>query len=189
MRGRLFMASPRWDAPTAEVHVSRSRLAPHAHPAAELHGHALLGTMGTPNAATTQSMSMTTQREPAAIIWFEIGVADLARAEAFYTAVLGSSFRPFEEFDPHNYHIVTTSQGHLGGALVRIEAPAERGAQALGARLYAEVPDLTAAVARATQLGAEEVQPPRVIGSSGGWFAIVADPDGIGRASGARLVP
>jgi uncharacterized protein len=114
----------------------------------------------------------------APIIWFEIVVADLTTAETFYGRLLGWTFRPFEEYDPDNYHIVSTPQGTLGGALVRAEAAAQPGGQKLGVTLYAEVPDLTAALDRAGELGAETIQEPRVIGSADGWFAIVVDPDG-----------
>lgn len=113
------------------------------------------------------------------VIWFEIGVADLQQAEAFYAALLGWTFRPFEEYDPVNYHIVATPDGTLGGALVRIQAsPIEGTADGSGTVVYAAVDDLDAAVHKARSLGGGVVHAPRVIGSADGWFAIVTDPDG-----------
>ena len=115
---------------------------------------------------------------PAPIIWFEIAVADLATAEAFYGKLLGWTFRPFEEYDPDNYHIISTPEGTLGGALVRMESAPQPSVQPRGVRLYAEVPDLTAALERASALGAESIHAPRVFGSADGWFAIVVDAGG-----------
>ena len=113
-----------------------------------------------------------------AVIWFEIWVADLERAEAFYSALLGWTFRPFDDYDPVNYHIVATPDGTLGGALVRTAAPVPRGEGGMGTVVYAAVDDLEAAVSQARSLGGSLIQAPRVIGSADGWFAIVGDPDG-----------
>jgi predicted enzyme related to lactoylglutathione lyase len=116
---------------------------------------------------------------PAAVIWFEIWVADLERAEAFYAALLGWTFRPFEEYDPVNYHIVATPDGTLGGALVRSQVSPKQGAVDDGGTVvYAAVDDVGAAVDEAQSLGGRVIQAPKVIGSADGWFAIVGDPDG-----------
>ena len=117
--------------------------------------------------------------EPSSVIWFEIWVSDLDRAEGFYGPLLGWTFRPFEEYDPQNYHLVSTPDGALGGALVRIRETA-RPATGDGPRtvVYAAVPELHAAVAKARSLGAAVVAEPRAIGSADGWFALIEDQDG-----------
>jgi predicted enzyme related to lactoylglutathione lyase len=118
-------------------------------------------------------------RQPASVIWFEIWVSDLDRAEAFYGPLMGWTFRPFEEYDPENYHLVSMPTDALGGALVRIRSSA-RPAVGDGPRtvVYAAVHDLNVAVAQARTLGAAIVQEPCEIGSVDGWFAMVEDPDG-----------
>jgi predicted enzyme related to lactoylglutathione lyase len=116
---------------------------------------------------------------PASVIWFEIWVADLERAESFYAGLLGWAFRPFEEYDPVNYHIVATPEGTLGGALVRAQSSPEHGTKdGRGTVVYAAVDDVGVAVDQARSLGGSVVQAARVIGSADGWFAIVGDPDG-----------
>jgi predicted enzyme related to lactoylglutathione lyase len=117
--------------------------------------------------------------EPSPVIWFEIWVADLERAESFYGALLGWTFRPFEEYDPENYHLASTPEGSVGGALVRIREPA-RPATGDGPRtiVYAAVPDLHAAAGMARRMGAAVVEEPRAIGSADGWFALIDDQDG-----------
>jgi predicted enzyme related to lactoylglutathione lyase len=78
------------------------------------------------------------QESPSPIIWFEISVRDLEVAEPFYRTLLGWSFRPFDEYDPVNYHIVSTAEGTLGGALIRRPADQSRGATAPGTTVYAQ---------------------------------------------------
>jgi predicted enzyme related to lactoylglutathione lyase len=116
---------------------------------------------------------------PSSVIWFEIWVANLERAESFYAGLLGWTFRPFEEYDPVNYHIVATPEGTLGGALVRVQAHPEHGARdRRGTVVYAAVDDVGVAVDQARSLGGSVIEAPRVVGSADGWFAIVGDPDG-----------
>lgn len=116
---------------------------------------------------------------PSAVIWFEIWVSDLERAETFYATLLRWTFRPFEEYDPDQYHIVATPDGTLGGALVRTPgSPKRRSGNGRGTIVYAAVDDLEKAVEHARALGGSLIEAPRVIGSADGWFAIVSDPDG-----------
>ena len=114
---------------------------------------------------------------PAPVVWFEIRVTDLARAESFYGALLGWTFRPFEGYDPERYHLISTGEGRLGGGLVLVE-PAPVRSSLLGIVLYAEVPDLDPVLALAVSLGGAVMEPPAVVGPADGWFAVVTDPDG-----------
>ena len=112
---------------------------------------------------------------PAAVIWFEIVVEDFDRAKAFYGGLLGWSFELLEGYAEEYWAFAHETTGGIAGALTKASQARRPGG---GGVVYAMVPELEAAVARAVELGAVEVQGPTLITETAGSFALVADPDG-----------
>lgn len=110
----------------------------------------------------------------AAVVWFEIVVTDFEQAKRFYGQLLGWQFEQLEGYDEEYWTTVGAARG-INGALTGATADRRPGG---GAVVYVDVDDLEGAVGRALELGARQVQGPRIITPEDGRFAIVADPDG-----------
>lgn len=112
-----------------------------------------------------------------AIHWFEIPTADLARATAFYSEVLGTSgFTPWAEgavamtLFPYDH-----AANGVGGALVQ---RGDMRPAAGGVVIYLDAgQDLAGAVERAVRAGGQVTQPVTDIGDPG-YIALVRDRDG-----------
>lgn len=109
-----------------------------------------------------------------AINWFEIPVADLGRAVAFYTAMLGRPLKE-EKFGGTDIAIFPSDQRGVGGALV---ADARRKPTGDGALVYLDATgQLDACLERAQKAGGTVVLPRTAIGDPG-FIAIVRDQEG-----------
>ena len=127
--------------------------------------------MTTPTTATATP----TTAHPA-INWFEIPVADIDRAQAFYEALLGAPLRR-EPLGPQTLAVLPYTEPGVGGALIAGEhIPAPSGA---GTLVYLNVnPSLDAALARALAAGARLVTPRVDLPDGMGSFVQVLDIEG-----------
>lgn len=109
--------------------------------------------------------------EPHSLGWTQLNSTDPDRSKAFYTQLLGWTFRD----DPSPMGTYTTflkSDGPAGGMM---PMPAGVGAPSHWL-VYWAVADVAAAHAQATSLGAKSFVPPMDYG--GGTMAVMADPQG-----------
>jgi len=111
-----------------------------------------------------------------AVAWFEIPVADMARAIRFYNEVLGVSLEA-KPFGPAEIAIFpyTPKQG-VGGCLLKADGIVEPNRH--GAIVYLPTADLAEPLARAQKAGGEVVIPKTPIGPGMGFFARFADSEG-----------
>lgn len=107
--------------------------------------------------------------------WFEIPVADLDRAQAFYETVLGVSLQR-EDFGggamavfPHG------GKPNASGALIAQE-DCEPHVQ--GSIVYLSVTDLAPALERANRNGGDTIVPRTALPEDKGWFAQFRDSEG-----------
>ena len=111
-----------------------------------------------------------------AINWFEIPVANIDRAQAFYEALLGAPLRR-EAMGPQTLAVLPYTEPAVGGALIagdRIPAPSGN-----GTLVYLNVnPSLDAALARALAAGAQLVTPRVDLPDGMGSFVHVLDVEG-----------
>jgi hypothetical protein len=114
------------------------------------------------------------------VVWWEIETPDPAAAQRFYGELFGWTFR--RDFDGpksqlgRDYWIIERDGTGIGG--LQAALPGAPAAQA-GVRLYVEVGDLEAMIARAVALGAAVERERTYLGSDDFWFANVRDPQGI----------
>ncbi|MCV0394180.1 MAG: VOC family protein [Rhizobiaceae bacterium] len=108
-----------------------------------------------------------------ACVWFEIPVTDMARAKAFYEAVLQSSLRD-EEGGPNPMSVfATASENAVSGHLY----PGKPASGGNGPTIHLAVPEpLEEAMERVSANGGTVVSP--VISIPAGRFAYCIDPDG-----------
>ena len=106
-------------------------------------------------------------------VWFDIPVADLDRAAAFYGGVLGISVEK-SQFDNFSFGVLQHDDGNGGCLIPDAGAVASRG----GVLLYMNVDGrMREAVARVPALGGKVVEPVRAIGPHG-YRAVVLDSEG-----------
>jgi predicted enzyme related to lactoylglutathione lyase len=114
------------------------------------------------------------------VVWWEIETPDPAAAQRFYGELFGWSFR--REFDGpgsqlhRDYWIVERDGEGIGGLQAAL---ADSPTPQAGARLYVQVGDLEATIARAVELGATVERERTYLGSDDFWFANVRDPQGV----------
>lgn len=109
-----------------------------------------------------------------AIHWFEIPTLDLARASAFYEAVLGLSLKQVD-FGGTPMAIFPADDDGVAGALV---LDARRTPSAQGALVYLDATgQLDGSLARVTGAGGEVLLPKTSIGPQG-FIALVRDTEG-----------
>lgn len=105
--------------------------------------------------------------------FFEVTSADHERAQRFYGELFGWQVTA----DPSmgGYALVDTGAGDgaVGGGIDPSETPGDT-----GVRIYVRVPDLSAALARAEELGGTRLVEPTDLPAGYGRFAMFADPDG-----------
>ena len=107
------------------------------------------------------------------VVWFDIPVADLDRAQAFYAAVLGIEVQR-ESYGGVSFCVLAHDEGN-GGCLV--PAPDDAGA-ARGVLLYLNVDGrLRDALSETEHYGGRVLQKAHPIGPHG-WRALVLDSEG-----------
>ena len=113
---------------------------------------------------------------PNVISWFEIPVADLARAKHFYQQILDTSFKD-EDMGPYQMAIFASDEGSSSGSLMFGEhyQPSQTGAVVY---LYAG-DDLSIALAKIVQHGGQVLLPKTPIHEGEcGYFALFLDSEG-----------
>ncbi|MDZ3823788.1 MAG: VOC family protein [Pseudoxanthomonas sp.] len=114
------------------------------------------------------------------VVWFELYVKDMARAQAFYEKLLDVTLEPLDSPDPGYRMMVfpgAMEQGGQGvsGALVEQADGPSPGAG--GTMVYFGGEDCAVPAGRAAALGGRLVQDKMSIGPYG-FCAVVEDPDG-----------
>lgn len=111
-----------------------------------------------------------------AISWFEIPSTQLARAQAFYEAVLGCKMRR-EAMGPSEGAVFPYEGEGVGGAL--LAGPSAPQPHAGGTLVYLDAsPSLDAALARVTAAGGGIALPRQALPPGLGFFAHITDLDG-----------
>ncbi len=107
------------------------------------------------------------------VIWWEIQVPDLDKAQEFYRAVFGWTFEPFGE----GFVIAKVADGTMVGGLVSSADDAPPAARHV--RVYFAVSDLEETLRTVEANGGEVVDGRTLISEEYGWSATLADPTGI----------
>ena len=111
-----------------------------------------------------------------AISWFEIPVRDLARAQAYYQAMLACSMRR-EAMGPSEGAVFPYEGEGVGGALLCGPSAAKPGSD--GTLVYLDCsPSLDAAVARCAAAGGTVAMPRLALPPGMGFIAHIRDLDG-----------
>jgi predicted enzyme related to lactoylglutathione lyase len=105
-------------------------------------------------------------------VWFDIPVADLDRAAAFYTAVLGVGIRK-ETYDDFSFCVIDHRDGN-GGCLVKDEAEIGAGGVLIYLNVESRIRD---AVSKVVPHGGSIVKPIHSI-SPHGFRAVILDSEG-----------
>ena len=108
------------------------------------------------------------------INWFEIPVADMARAIAFYEPVMQVSLRR-EKMDCVELAVFPYDEPATGGALAKFDGIMPSGQ---GAIVYLHTADLAATLARVASAGGECVFGPVDLGQNIGTIALFTDSEG-----------
>jgi predicted enzyme related to lactoylglutathione lyase len=109
------------------------------------------------------------------VCWFEIYVQDMARARAFYEAVLGIALQPLEGPGPEMLAFPMDSEHYgAGGALVRMPGVASGGNSTL---VYFSCEDCAVEAARAAARGGRVEREKMSIGQYGA-IALAVDTEG-----------
>ena len=101
------------------------------------------------------------------IVHFEIPADDTAQGQAFWGSLFGWTFESYP--GPSEYHMTRISD-ELGGAVTNME-PGKR-----GLRVYFDVDDINAGVAKVNELGGKAGEPMPV--PTMGWFSTCTDTQG-----------
>lgn len=88
--------------------------------------------------------------------WFDLPVTDLADAMSFYEGLLHWKYVQMHDSPLKDYVMIEVS-GRLIGGLRRVKNHSKGSLDSPGPILYFTVPDLTASVSRAKELGAKLV--------------------------------
>lgn len=108
------------------------------------------------------------------VVWFEIPVTDLERAQKFYEAVFEIEM-PISEMGPAKMAWFPSGEGEgVSGSLVKTEGyiPSHK-----GSIVYFHSPDIEAALEKIEQQGGKTIVPKMSIGEHG-WFAQFEDSEG-----------
>jgi uncharacterized protein len=112
---------------------------------------------------------------PHALNWFEIPVANFARARTFYETVLGLTIAPME-MGPVTIGFLSTDAGAVGGAIVHGEGATP---STQGTIVYLNGgDDLAPMLARVEHAGGSIAVPKTDIGNDFGYFAHFIDTEG-----------
>ena len=124
------------------------------------------------NATTNESEHLMTTT---AITWFEIPVADLDRAQAFYETVLARKLRR-EDFGGNPLVVFPYDEPATGGAL---KPGANTSAQAgSGIRVYLDCTGIDAVLSRVEAAGGQIVAPKSALPPGMGFIAHLRDTEG-----------
>ncbi|MQA02708.1 MAG: hypothetical protein GEV07_08325 [Streptosporangiales bacterium] len=104
------------------------------------------------------------------VTWWELPAPDLEQSKAFYAAVFGWTYEPFDE-----HAMIHTPDGEMVGAL----DGSATGRPGDGIAGYVNVADLEDAQALVVAGGGEVVQARTEIGGDMGWWAAFRDPTGL----------
>ena len=107
------------------------------------------------------------------VAFFEVISPAPERIQTFYGELFGWKVEAAPETD--GYALVDTGagEGAVGGGIGASQAPGDA-----GVKIYMQVDDLDAYLARAEELGGKRLVPPTDLPCDFGRFAILADPDG-----------
>lgn len=111
-----------------------------------------------------------------AINWFEIPVADMDRAQAFYEKVLGRTLKR-EDFGGDLLAVFPHDEPAIGGCLI---AGAQRTAESKsGIRIYLDcMPSIDAVLSRVEAAGGQVVAPKSALPAGMGFIAHLRDTEG-----------
>ncbi len=110
-----------------------------------------------------------------ALTWFEIPATDLARAERFYSQVIGQPLEK-QQFGPHELMVFPYQQPGVGGCLMNYESlqPSQQGTV-----IYLSIGDaLDSALQRATQAGGQIALGRTELPAGMGCYAHIIDSEG-----------
>jgi uncharacterized protein len=110
-----------------------------------------------------------------AVAWFEIPVADMARAIRFYNEVLGVSLKTNPWGEGEIAVFPYTQGAGVGGSLMKQPG---LGPSRQGAVVYLPTEDLAVPLDRVKKAGGEVVVPKTPVGPGLGYFARFADSEG-----------
>ena len=107
------------------------------------------------------------------VAFFEVVSPEPQRAQKFYGELFGWQISTSPGLD--GYALVDTGAGEaaVGGGIGPSQAPGDT-----GVKVYMQVDDLDAYLARAEELGGTPLVPPTDLPGEYGRFAIFTDPDG-----------
>ena len=103
------------------------------------------------------------------VTWWEIPVQDLEQAKSFYAAVFGWGFTPFGE----GYEGILAGERMIGGL-----SASETETVGEGIRIYVQVDDMEAVLAKVEANGGATKTPRTEIGGDMGWWGNFTDPQG-----------
>lgn len=107
--------------------------------------------------------------------WFEIYVQDMARARAFYQAVLGVTLEPLEAPDVEMFAFpMDPNASGSGGSLIRVPGVPSGGT---GTMVYFNCEDCAVEESRVDEAGGTIERPKMSIGEYG-FVSVIKDPDG-----------
>ncbi|RPH45786.1 MAG: VOC family protein [Burkholderiales bacterium] len=115
--------------------------------------------------------------KPNPVVWFEIYVADIARAKRFYETVLGASLTKLEDptGESEMWSFASSQEGSgASGALVKMAGIEPGGG---GTLVYFACDDCGVEAARVEAAGGQVMRPKFAIGEHG-HIALVADTEG-----------
>jgi uncharacterized protein len=115
-------------------------------------------------------MSTDVQTETGRIVWHDLVAADVERATAFYTELLGWELNFFKPGEAPDYPVIRAGGQEHGGFVRLVGVPPHWHA-------YVLVDDAAAAAARAVELGGRIIRHATEIPEVG-RFAVLADPQG-----------
>lgn len=107
------------------------------------------------------------------IVWFELAVADLERAKAFYSELFGWQFSPFTEFSK-DYWMIDAGENGISGGLVKKTGSASAAASPV---IYFSVEDIPQSLRHAENMGAKVIKEKTIITEDAGYFALLRDLD------------
>ena len=110
-----------------------------------------------------------------AIHWFEIPVTDLDRAQRFYETLFARSMRR-EQMGPQELAVFAYEDG-IGGALIKSATAPKPGPEGVLVYLNAS-PSLDVVLSRASELGAQVLQPKLELPRDIGFIAQIVDSEG-----------
>jgi uncharacterized protein len=121
------------------------------------------------SSATQDSTTQTADPSINTATWWELPVADLEEAKAFYGAVFGWTFTPFMA----GYSGINNGSALIGGLFEDKDL-----ATSDGIRIYVNVTDIESTLRAAEQAGGSVRTPRTEVGGDMGWWAELVDPGG-----------